>query len=77
MINLSQIPEGKIGLVLNLTTDEFLNNRLAALGLKKKAAVKVLRKAKFNGPIHLQIGATEFMIRNNIANFIHVELLRK
>jgi|TARA_B110000977_G_scaffold75961_1_gene102517 ferrous iron transport protein A len=70
---LSQLPEGKSGIIKNLTSNDIVNGRLKALGFEKKTVIKVLRKAKYNGPIHLQIGSTELMIREKTANEISLE----
>ena len=70
---LSQLPEGESGIIKNLTSSDFVNERLKALGFEKKTIIKVLRRAKYNGPIHLQIGSTELMIWVNTANEIYLE----
>ncbi len=73
MITLTALIEGQTGIIQSLTNNIQFNSRLKALGFKKNSLIKLIRKAKYNGPFHLQIGSTEIMIRANIAEQIIVK----
>jgi Fe2+ transport system protein FeoA len=45
------------------------------LGVKKNKGVKVIRKSKFNGPLHIEIGTTQLMLRNLVAKQIKISHL--
>ena len=76
MITLTSLIEGQIGIIQSLTNNVHFNSRLKALGLKKNSLIKLIRKAKYNGPFHLRIGATEIMVRANIAEQIIIKSIK-
>jgi ferrous iron transport protein A len=54
-----------------------LANRLAALGVVENKSIRVLRKAKFGGPLHIQVGlTTEIAIRCQEADMVRVRPLK-
>jgi len=57
-----------------LSLDPGLVQRLGALGLQPGRVVQVLRRAPWAGPIHLQVGMTELMLRRSDARRIQVRL---
>jgi ferrous iron transport protein A len=75
MVALTTLIEGQTGIIQSLTSNLHFNARLKALGFKKNSLVKLIRKAKYNGPFHLRIGATEIMVRANIAEQIIIKSL--
>jgi len=46
-----------------------------ALGIKKNIKVKVVRKSKFNGPLHIEVGTTQLILRNQVAKLIKISHL--
>jgi len=74
MMTLKQLLAGQTGVIKSLTENDLFNDRLVALGLKKNSIIELIRQAKFNGPFHLKIGTTEFMLRPSIAEQIQIEV---
>jgi len=74
MMTLKQLLAGQTGVIKSLTENDLFNDRLVALGLKKNSIIELIRQAKFNGPFHLKIGTTEFMLRSSIAEQIQIEV---
>jgi len=73
-MTLKQLLAGQTGVIKSLTENDLFNDRLVALGLKKNSIIELIRQAKFNGPFHLKIGTTEFMLRSSIAEQIQIEV---
>ena len=71
---LADLPRGRTALVAELAVDSGLAHRLGALGLRPGQQVQVLRRAPWSGPIHLQVGMTELMLRHREAARIRVRL---
>ena len=74
-MTLQQLLVAQTGSIKALTDNAHFNDRLKALGVKKNNLVEIIRQAKFNGPFHLKIGTTEFMLRSDIAAQIHIEIV--
>lgn len=49
-----------------------LYQRLMALGFHIGKQIQVIRKASFNGPIHVRIGATDIILRESEAKLIQI-----
>ncbi|MBF2063524.1 MAG: ferrous iron transport protein A [Calothrix sp. C42_A2020_038] len=60
------------GIITELSAEACLQQRLLALGFRVGRKITMLRKAPFNGPVHIRIGTTEVMLRRRDALFIHV-----
>ena len=71
-MTLDQAEVGASVKVIALSFDEELSRRINALGIRIGATVIVLRKATFNGPIHIGVGTTELMMRVTQAKLIDV-----
>ena len=74
---LNQLAEGDSAWITDIDVSEDLGRRLTALGLSIGKQVRVLRRAAFNGPLHLRTGNTELMMRLPDAQRIHISLLTK
>ncbi len=55
-----------------VTTEQSLYQRLMALGFRIGKQVTVLRKASFNGPLHVRIGSTDIILRESEAKLIQI-----
>jgi len=75
IMTLKQLLVGQSGVIKTLTNNTQFNDRLKALGVKKDNTVEIIRQAKFDGPFHLKIGTTEFMLRSDIAAQIDIEII--
>lgn len=71
-MTLDQAEVGASVKVLALSFDEELSRRINALGIKVGSTLTILRKATFNGPIHIRVGSTELMMRVTQATLIDV-----
>jgi ferrous iron transport protein A len=52
--------------------DQPLTQRLVALGFRVGKRIQVMRKASFNGPLHVRIGSTDIILRQSEANLIEI-----
>ena len=55
-----------------INAEQSLCQRLMALGFRVGKNIKVMRKASFNGPIHIRIGSTDVMLRESEAKLINI-----
>lgn len=74
-MTLTELNEGMDAIVEGFTRNTSFNDRLMALGIKKNIKIKVVRKSKFNGPLHIEVGTTQLMLRNQIAKLIKISHL--
>lgn len=74
---LNQLAEGDSAWITDIDVSEDLGRRLTALGLSIGKQVRVLRRAAFNGPLHLRTGNTELMMRLPDAQCIHISHVTK
>ncbi|MEK9770954.1 MAG: FeoA family protein [Nitrosomonadales bacterium] len=72
LIPLSELSENKKAVVKKLNHDQQFNNRLNSLGMSINKTVTIIRKMGLNGPLHIQINTTEFMLRKIDAEKIEV-----
>ncbi|MCL2924344.1 MAG: ferrous iron transport protein A [Trichodesmium sp. MAG_R04] len=76
-MNLADLKIGQIAIVdqvLNIDCEQGTVQRLAAMGVVSDKPVQVLGKAKFNGPLHIRVGATtEIAIRPHEAEIIIIK----
>lgn len=71
-LTLNRLDPGQCGTILSLEAGEELHQRLVALGLGIGNSVRLLRRARFGGPLHIRVGMTELMLRRREANRIHL-----
>lgn len=69
-LTLEKLKHGDKATVLAINVEDDLKKRFFALGLKEGAHIEVLRKAKFGGPMHLRVGASELILRLKEASCI-------
>lgn len=62
-LTLERLSHGESGNVMAINVEDDLKKRFFAMGLKEGAHVRVLRKAKFGGPMHLRVGTSELILR--------------
>lgn len=70
--NLSQLPAGQEATISAVEADPALHHRLHALGFKVGKSITVIRRASFNGPIHVRLGATDIILRPHDAQRIYL-----
>lgn len=76
-MTLAKLQPGEHAVITDITADEHLTKRLQALGLRNNRLVTIIRHAPFNGPMHVQIGTTDIIIRNNVAELISVAKIQQ
>lgn len=69
---LSSLDPGESGTILAVVASEELYQRLLALGLRIGRSVRLLRRARFGGPLHVRVGTTELMLRIREAHCIRL-----
>jgi len=67
---LERLSHGESGNVMAVNVEGDLKKRFFALGLKEGSSVRVLRRAKFGGPMHLRVGTSELIVRLKDASCI-------
>jgi Fe2+ transport system protein FeoA len=72
-VNLAALKPGDAATIAAVHTDRALYYRLAALGFRVGKRVEVVRTARFSGPLHVRIGATDIMLRRKDAQQIEVQ----
>ena len=72
-MKLSCLRCGEAASVTCVEGDACLVRRLHALGVHPGRAVSVVRRAAFDGPLHLRVGSTEFFMRRHEADAIRVQ----
>jgi ferrous iron transport protein A len=69
-LTLEKLANGESGSVMAINVDGDLKKRFFALGLKEGSHVRVLRRARFGGPLHLRVGTSELILRVKDASCI-------
>jgi ferrous iron transport protein A len=70
---LSELPTGRVAKVLNLEVGQEYRRRMAGLGLRPGAAVRIIRRAPLHGPLQVRAGHTDIILRRSDAARILVE----
>ena len=74
-LTLNRLSQGECATIKALDASAELDQRLVALGLRVGKSVRLLRRARFGGPLHVRVGTTELMLRAREA--ICIQLLRE
>jgi ferrous iron transport protein A len=73
MQKLSQLDIGKQATITAIEADEQLFHRLHALGFRVGKPLQLIRRANFNGPLHVRLGTTDVILRDIEAQKIHIQ----
>jgi ferrous iron transport protein A len=73
MQDLSQLGNGQQAMISAIEADESLFHRLSALGFRVGKPLSVMRRANFNGPLHVRLGTTDVILRTNEASYIKIQ----
>lgn len=65
---------GETAVIASIHTDEALYQRLQAMGFRVGKQIKMIRKARFSGPLQVRIGTTDIMLRKTEAEKIMVQV---
>jgi len=72
---LSQLETGQRAVISAIEADESLFHRLSALGFRVGKPLSIMRRANFNGPLHVRLGTTDVILRMNEADRIHINTI--
>ncbi len=72
MIHLSSLRPGEFATIQAIHAEDTLSQRLAALGFRIGKKIELIRRASFNGPMHVRIGTTDVILRSSEAALIHI-----
>ena len=72
---LSQLGIGQKALIAAIEAEESLFSRLSALGFSVGKPLSIMRRANFNGPLHVRLGTTDVILRTNEASHIRIQTL--
>jgi ferrous iron transport protein A len=60
---LSQLKIGQHAIISAIEAEENLFHRLSALGFRVGKPLSLIRRANFNGPLHVRLGTTDVILR--------------
>jgi len=63
MQSLSQLETGQHAIIAAIEAEESLFHRLSALGFRVGKPLNIMRRANFNGPLHVRLGTTDIILR--------------
>lgn len=72
MHNLDSLLPGQQATIRAINAEEGLHHRLNALGLRVGKRVELVRRAQFQGPLHIRIGTTDIIMRRREATRIQI-----
>lgn len=71
-IELTSLKPFETAVICGISAEAALEQRLLALGFRRGRQITMLRKAPFNGPVHVRVGTTEVMLRLRDAKSIQL-----
>lgn len=72
MTFLNKLNPGEHGFIQAIDAEQVLHQRLNALGFRVGKKIQLIRRASFNGPLHVRIGSTDIIMRDIEAQRIHL-----
>ena len=63
-IKLNTLLPGEHGIIHAIHAEQGLHQRLNAMGFRIGKQIQLIRRANFNGPLHVRIGATDIIMRD-------------
>ena len=61
---LNTLLPGEHGIIHAIYAEQGLHQRLNAMGFRIGKQIQLIRRANFNGPLHVRIGATDIIMRD-------------
>jgi ferrous iron transport protein A len=61
---LNKLSPGETGTIQAIQAEQALYQRLNALGFRIGKKIELIRRASFNGPLHVRIGTTDIILRD-------------
>jgi ferrous iron transport protein A len=72
--NLTDVKDGKTGIIISIMSGRHAAKRLADLGLTTGTEIKVLRKHFFSGPVEIEVSGSRLVLGRGLASKIIVEI---
>lgn len=69
---LSQLAPGSTATIDAIHAEQLLHQRLLALGFRIGKKIEMIRRASFQGPLQVRIGATDVILRESEASLIQI-----
>jgi len=69
---LSQLKIGQHAVISAIEAEEYLFHRLSALGFRVGKPISLIRRANFNGPLHVRLSTTDVILRSTEAVRIRI-----
>ncbi len=69
---LNSLRSGDFATINAIYAEQSLHQRLIALGFRSGKKIKIIRRASFNGPLHVRIGSTDVILRESEAKLIQI-----
>ena len=63
-IKLNNLLPGEQCIIHAIHAEQALHQRLNAMGFRVGKQIELIRRASFNGPLHVRIGATDIIMRD-------------
>lgn len=74
-MSLNQIQTGQTATITEIVAGDHLLQRMIALGFRRGRRISIIRRAWYEGPLHVRVGTTtEVMIRRKDADAVQVIL---
>jgi ferrous iron transport protein A len=73
-IKLNTLNPGEHGVIHAIHAEQGLHQRLNAMGFRIGKKIELIRRASFNGPLHVRIGATDIILRGVDAKRIQINV---
>lgn len=69
---LNNLNPGDFAIINAVHAEQSLAQRLVAMGFRAGKKIKLIRRANFNGPLHVRIGTTDVILRESEAKLIQI-----
>lgn len=70
--SLDSLHPGDSAIIRAIHAEEGLHQRLSALGFRIGKPVELIRRARFQGPLHVRLGTTDVILRRSEAHRIQI-----
>lgn len=70
--SLDSLHPGQSATIRAIEGESGLHQRLNALGLRVGKRVELIRRARFQGPLHVRVGSTDVIMRPSEAHHIRI-----
>ncbi len=72
VMSLDSLNPGEFATIRAINADDGLHQRMNALGFRVGKRVELVRRARFHGPLHVRLGATDVILRRTEAQRVQI-----